>query len=161
MQNGLRKKDEVIKTLLETQISILETVSNPSVVKEEEVSPTRNEIIQEIQWLKKSSGKKNKQEPRNIYIGNLSFDTKIDDLYLLFGLRSTKYLRETCKINMSVNEKTSKCKGSAFALVPDYVQKEIPKLNGITLENRIIDMKMQLLREEIRKICKKILNVLL
>ena len=90
MQNGLRKKDEVIKTLLETQISILETVSNPSVVKEEEVSPTRNEIIQEIQWLKKSSGKKNKQEPRNIYIGNLSFDTKIDDLYLLFGLRSTK-----------------------------------------------------------------------
>ena len=62
---------------------------------------------------------------------------------------------------MSVNEKTGKCKGSAFALVPDYVQKEIPKLNGITLENRIIFMKMQLLREEIRKICKKILNVLL
>ena len=62
---------------------------------------------------------------------------------------------------MSVNEKTGKCKGSAFALVPDYVQKEIPKLNGITLENRIIVMKMQLLREEIRKICKKILNVLL
>ena len=30
------------------QTSILETVSNPSVVKEEEVSPTRNEI-QEIQ----------------------------------------------------------------------------------------------------------------
>ena len=149
-----KKKDEIIKTLLEMQTSILETVSNPSVVKEEEVSPTRNEI-QEIQWLKKSSGKKNKKEPRNIYIGNLSFDTKIDDLYLLFGLRSTKYLRETCKINMSVNEKTGKCKGSAFALVPDYVQKEIPKLNGITLENRIIVMKMQLLREEIRKICKK------
>ena len=40
-------------------------------------------------------GKKNKNEPKNIYIGNLSFNTKIDDLQNdLFGLRSTKYL--TC-----------------------------------------------------------------
>ena len=64
--------------------------------------------------------------------------TKIDDLYELFGLRSTKYLRETCKINMPVNENTGKCKGFAFALVPEHVQKEILKLNGITLENRTI-----------------------
>ena len=78
--------------------------------------------------------------PKIIYIGNLSFDTKIDNLYELFGLRSTKYLRETIKINMPVNEKTRKCKGFAFALVPEHVLKEILKLNGIT-ENRIIVMK--------------------
>ena len=52
MQNELIRKDEIIKTLLETQNSIRETVSTPSVQEEkeeEEVSPTRNEIIEEIQ----------------------------------------------------------------------------------------------------------------
>ena len=51
----LMKKNEIIKTLLETQNSILETVSKPSVEeekKEKEVSPTRNEIIEETQWQK-------------------------------------------------------------------------------------------------------------
>ena len=93
-----------------------------------------------MQWQKQSSGKKNKNEPKNIYIGNLSLDTKIDDLYELFGLRSTKYLRETCKINIPVNENKEKCKSFAFALVLEHVQKEILKLNGVTLENRIIVM---------------------
>ena len=52
LQNELIRKDEIIKSLLETQPSILETVSKPSVEEEkeeEEVSPTRNEIIEEIQ----------------------------------------------------------------------------------------------------------------
>ena len=141
MQNELIRKDEIIKSLLETQTSILETVSKPKVEEEkeeEEVSPTRNEIIEEVQWQKQSSGKKNKNEPKNIYIGNLSLDTKIDDLYKSLGLRSTKYLRETCKINMQGNGNTGKCRGFAFALLPKHVQKEILKLNGITLENRII-----------------------
>ena len=65
--------------------------------EEEEVLSTRNEIIEEMQWQQQSSGKKNKNEPKNIYIGNLSLDIKIDDLYELFGLRSTRYLRETCQ----------------------------------------------------------------
>ena len=39
---------------------------------------------------------------------------------------------------MPVNENTRKCKGFAFALVPEHVQKEILKLDGITLENIII-----------------------
>ena len=34
--------------------------------------------------------------------------------------------------------KREKCQGFAFALVPEHVQKEILKLNGITLENRIM-----------------------
>ena len=52
LQNELIKKDEIIKSLLETQTSILETVLKPSVEEEkeeEEVSSTRNEIIEEIQ----------------------------------------------------------------------------------------------------------------
>ena len=55
-----------------------------------------------MQWQKQSSGKKNTNDPKNIYMGNLSFDIKMDDLHELSGLRSTKYLRETCKVNMLV-----------------------------------------------------------
>ena len=51
---------------------------------------------------------------------------KLNDLYELFGLRSTKYLRVTCTINMRVNQKKAKCKGFTFALVPAHVQKGIP-----------------------------------
>ena len=42
LQNELIRKNAIIKSLLEIQISILETVSKPSVEeeKEEEVSPT-------------------------------------------------------------------------------------------------------------------------
>ena len=55
-----------------------------------------------MQWQKQSAGKKNTNDPKNIYIGNLSFDIKMDDLHELSGLRSTEYLRETCKVNMLV-----------------------------------------------------------
>ena len=37
---------------------------------------------------------------------------------------------------MPVNENTGKSKGFAFTLVPEHVQKEILKLNGITLESK-------------------------
>ena len=47
MQNELRKKDEIIKTLLKTQIPILQTVINPLV--EQEVSTKINKILGEIQ----------------------------------------------------------------------------------------------------------------
>ena len=51
LQNELIRKDEIIKSLLETQTSILETVLKPSVEEEEEeeVSSARNEIVEEIQ----------------------------------------------------------------------------------------------------------------
>ena len=45
--------------------TILETVSKPSLEEEkeeeEDVSPTRNEIIEEIQWQKQTSGKRMKK----------------------------------------------------------------------------------------------------
>ena len=155
------------RTSAGTKINVLVTTDNDSqpltVVTKDfilELQPTRNEITEEIQWQKQSSGKKNKNESKKIYIENLSLDTKIDDLYELFGLRSTKYLRETCKINMPVNESTETCKGFAFALVPEQVQKQILKLNRITLENRIIVIEDTIsTRKRDTNICKKLLNV--
>ena len=52
LQNELIRKDEITKSLLETQTSILEIVSKPLVEEEkeeEEVSATRNKIIEKIQ----------------------------------------------------------------------------------------------------------------
>ena len=68
LQNELIRKDAILKTLLETQTSVLETVSKPSVEEEEEVSTTRNEKLEEIQWQKQSSGKKNEKAYTKTYI---------------------------------------------------------------------------------------------
>ena len=48
---------------------------------------------------------------------------------------------------MPVNGKTRQCKGFAFVLLPEHIQKEILKLNGITLENIIIVMDETLTRK--------------
>ena len=59
-----------------------------------------------------------------------------------------------------MNENTGKCKGFASALVPEHVQKEILKLNGITSENRIIFIEDATSTRKIdKKVCKKLLNV--
>ena len=70
MQNELIRKNKIIKSLLETQTSFLETVSKPSIEEEKEeekVSPTRNEIIEEIQWQRQSSGRKKIKKILTIY----------------------------------------------------------------------------------------------
>ena len=82
LQNELIRKEEITKTLT----SVLVTVSKPSVGQE--VAQTRNEIMEEIQWQKRSSCKKNKEEPKNMFIGNLSLNIKTDDLHELLGLKS-------------------------------------------------------------------------
>ena len=76
LPNELIRKDEIMKSLLETHTSILKTVSKSSVgeeKEEEEVSPTRNEITEKIQWQKQSSDTKTENEPKNICIGNLRY----------------------------------------------------------------------------------------
>lgn len=86
MENELAKKDEIIKTLLETQTSNLETVSEQK---------NRGNAMTENHYLVKKKKKKPKNPQKTIFIGSLRFDIKIDDLYELLGLGSTKYLRET------------------------------------------------------------------
>ena len=137
MQNELIRKDEIIKILIETETSILDAVSKPSVKEEDRaVALIRNRRKEEMQ-SQKSLCKKNDKEPKNIYIGNLSLNTKIDDLYELLGLRSTKCLGQKYKINKQVNEKSSKCWGFVICVSTEHLQKEILKLNSMTLENRI------------------------
>lgn len=63
MQNELIRKDEIIKTVLEMQTSILESTKLLAEDEKEEdkVLPTWYEIIEEIKWWKQSPGKKNEK----------------------------------------------------------------------------------------------------
>ena len=53
---------------------------------------------------------------QTLYIGNLSDYTTEDDLYELFGLRSTKYLKQNCSVKMSTNSNTGKKKYFVMSL---------------------------------------------
>ena len=71
-----------------------------------------------------------------LYIGNLNFCIKENDLVELFGLNTTKYLRETCSLNMPMNDKTGQSKGYAFVSVPKHVCDELLKLNEVNFHGR-------------------------
>ena len=69
-------------------------------------------------------------------MGNINNDLNIKDLIELFGLETTKYLKENCSITMPINRKTGKNKGIAFVLSPDHVHNELLKLNGIEFHGK-------------------------
>ena len=47
-----------------------------------------------------------KNQNRSIYAGNLHISVTENDLYDFFGLRSTKYLQETCKVVLPLCKRT-------------------------------------------------------
>ena len=49
----------------------------------------------------------------------------------LFGLYSKPYLRDTCNIDFSINNKTGKFKDFAFIWAPKHITDELIKLDGI------------------------------
>ena len=66
-----------------------------------------------------------------LYIGNLNFCIKENDLVELFGLNTTKYLKETCSLNMPMNDKTGQSNGYAFVSAPKHVCDELLKLSEV------------------------------
>ena len=128
LQKYLSAKDEFVKSLLETQPAILNSLSN-SKSKPESLSSSRNCSIQneeENMENKADKGKhkikqsEQKQEKNvsKLYIENLNLAIKESDLVELFELSATKYLRETCPLNMPMNDKTGQSKGYAFVSAP-------------------------------------------
>ena len=67
-------------------------------------SPTRNEIIEEIQWQKQSSGKKNKNEPKDIITVIEDRVTVIEDANST-RKRDTKNLQKKSKRPLAVTNK--------------------------------------------------------
>ena len=69
-------------------------------------------------------------------IGNLNVNVTIDDIYELFGLKTTKYLRSNTWVGMPLN-RNDQTKGFAFVTVPDHVRNELLKSNNSGSEKRI------------------------
>ena len=72
----------------------------------------------------------NISQTQTLYIGNLNDNTTEDNLYELFGLRSTKYLTQNCSVKMSRNSSTGKKKYFAYVTATQHVITELIKLNG-------------------------------
>ena len=52
--------------------------------------------------------------------------------HIFFGLRVTKYLQETCKVNLPLCKKPQASpKRYAFLEIPDHVYSETVKLSGV------------------------------
>ena len=72
-------------------------------------------------------------ERKQLFIGNIHCDTTEEDLYKLFGLRSTQYFKQNCLVNMPLINKTGKIKGFTFIVTPEKVHQDLLKLDGIDL----------------------------
>ena len=79
LQQELRSKKELIKSLMDTQTMVLETIS-----------------------------KQNQFKAKKIYIGNLNENVTNEDIYKLFGLKTTEYLRQTSIVDWKISEKAEK-----------------------------------------------------
>ena len=93
---------------------------------------------QQIHYRKKTQQQQlePKNQNRSIYAGNLHISVTENDLYDFSGLRSTKYLQETCKVDLPLGKRTGKSKRYAFLNVPGRVYTEIVKLNGVEFKSK-------------------------
>ena len=66
-------------------------------------------------------------------MGNFSTRVIVDDIHELFGLRSTKYLRDNCSVEMLMRSH-DQSKGFAFITAPQHVTKELLKMNGVQFQ---------------------------
>ena len=75
-------------------------------------------------------------EKKQLFVGNLHSDATEENLYKLFGLRLTQYLKQNCLVNMPLINKTRKSKVFAFIVAPEKVHQDLLKLDGIALLDR-------------------------
>ena len=157
LQNELRCKDQIIKTLMETQTAVLENLplSKPPQQTENNTSFQKdvNKLNKNIVFKGQASWeynnqsqqhvlnthyqKSSKQQNRNhdqkskqekrLYIGNLHKDVKEQDLTELFGFNATTYLQENCRVDLPTG-KNGKNKGFGFAVISEHVQKKYSKI---------------------------------
>ena len=70
-----------------------------------------------------------------LFIGNLNLNVTIYDIYELFGLKTTKYLRSNTYVEMPLN-RNGQTRGFAFASAQDHVRNELLKLNNIQFREK-------------------------
>ena len=73
-----------------------------------------------------------------MYIWKLDENISEEDLHELFGLKSAKYLQETCKVEVIKHKRSGISGKFAYVTAPDHVSKELFKLNGETFKERTL-----------------------
>ena len=72
---------------------------------------------------------------RKLFRENLNVNVTIDDIYELFGLKATKYLRSNTYVEMPLN-RNGQTRGFAFVTAPDHVRNQLLKLNNIRFREK-------------------------
>ena len=132
LKNELKSKDELIKSLIDTQTLVLETVKNSK------ASPliTQAENKKNHKIVEETPKKQKNVEKKRLLVRNLSPSVVLEDIIEAFGLNSTKYLRENCYIKLPMNLQNTGHNGYAYIIAPNHVTDQIVKLNELKLKGR-------------------------
>ena len=146
MKKELNSKNELIKSLIDTQTAILDTIGKSKRNEEKgslqvEPSPILTPIQQENQSC----------HTNTIYVGNLDSNVSIEDISDFFGLKSTAYLRTNCHVGFPLKQQTQKTKGHVYITTPKHVCDELVKLNGVEFKGKFLFI-------EIAKVKPKVTN---
>ena len=133
MKKELNSKDELIKSLVDTQTAILETIGKSKRNEEKkhllvETSP----ILTPLQQNNQSHDK------NTTYVGNLNSNVSIEDIYELFGLKSPAYLRSNCHADFPLNQQTKKNRGHVYITAPKHICDELVKFNGAEFKGKFL-----------------------
>ena len=77
-----------------------------------------------------------KRKLKTMHVGNLDENISEEDLHELFGLKSTKYLQDTCKVEVIKDKRKGISRKFLYGTASDHVSKELLKLNGKTFKER-------------------------
>ena len=81
--------------------------------------------------------KENQNQSKKLYVGNFITCVTVNAILKLFGPGSTKYLRDTCRIEMPMRSR-DQSKGFPFITAPQHVTKELVKLNSVEFQGNCI-----------------------
>ena len=87
---------------------------------------------------------------KRLYVGNLNKSISEEDLYELFGLQNTTYLKEKCCVKI-VLSKLSLSRGFAFITARDDVCTELIKLNGIGFKSHRLTIEEALVKPKVKE----------
>ena len=79
---------------------------------------------------------------KTIFVTNFHQSVTVDDLYELFGLRSTNYLRNNCHIEIDHFSNVDQPFASATVFAPAHVCEELLKLHGIGFHDNLLVIEM-------------------
>ena len=147
----LKSKEELIKSLVDTQTAVLDTVKTKSEQSQAENSYKANLPKQKESLRKNETEYEHKPIKSTIIIRNLNTNVTSADIYKLFGLNTTAYLHKNCNVSIPLNNMTKELLGYAYLTIPKHIPNEIIKLNGLNFRGQKIIVEDAVTKPNIEK----------